>query len=126
MKHQNVLRKIITPLQLLSIVLLSGSIALSADQAKGPVESAGRKIDKAGQKVAEYIDDSAISAVLKAEILKDPLTKNFEISVTTTKGMVDLSGIVDSQQVIDRALEIAKQNKNVSSVRNNLFVRRVK
>jgi len=90
-------------------------------------ESAGKKIEKTGEAVAEkvektgeYMEDSAITAKIKAEILSDPLLKVSQINVTTTNGVVKLSGKVDSQQSIDRAMEIARSVKDVKSVENGL------
>jgi hyperosmotically inducible periplasmic protein len=90
-------------------------------------ESSGKKVEKAGESVAEkvektgdYMDDSAITAKVKAEILSDPLLKVSQISVATTNGVVKLSGTVDSQQSIDRAMEIARSVKDVKSVENGL------
>jgi hyperosmotically inducible protein len=42
------------------------------------------------------MDDAAITAKVKAEILSDPLLKISQINVTTVNGMVKLSGLVDS------------------------------
>jgi len=61
-----------------------------------------------------------ITAKVKAEILSDPLLKVSQINVTTTNGVVKLSGTVDSQQGIDRATEIALSVKDVKSVENSL------
>jgi hyperosmotically inducible protein len=69
------------------------------------------------------MDDSAITAKIKAEILSDPLLKVSQINVTTTNNVVMLSGVVDSQQSIDRAMEIVRSVKNVKSVENNLVVK---
>jgi hyperosmotically inducible periplasmic protein len=44
------------------------------------------------------MDDAAITAKIKAEILSDPLLKISQINVTTVNGVVKLSGLVDSQQ----------------------------
>jgi len=90
-------------------------------------ESAGKKVEKAGEavvekveKTGEYMEDSAITAKIKAEILSDPLLKVSQINVTTTNGVVKLSGKVDSQQSIDRAMKIARSVKDVKSVENGL------
>lgn len=90
-------------------------------------ESAGKKVEKAGEavvekveKTGEHMEDSAITAKIKAEILSDPLLKVSQINVTTTNGVVKLSGKVDSQQSIDRAMEIARSVKDVKSVENGL------
>ena len=120
------------------IVFLSTILGLGGCQQEGTAEKAGQKIDqaaeKAGKKIegakeaivekaekaGEYIDDSAITAKIKAEILSDPLLKVSQINVTTTNGVVRLSGTVDSQQSIDRATEIARSVENVKSVENVL------
>jgi hyperosmotically inducible protein len=92
-------------------------------------ESASKKVEKAGEAVVEkvekagdYMDDSAITAKIKAEILSDPLLKASQINVTATSGVVKLSGTVDSQQSIDRAMEIARSVKDVKSVENGLVL----
>lgn len=90
-------------------------------------ESAAKKIEEVGEaaagkaeKAGEYLDDSAITAKIKAQILSDPLLKVSQIEVTTTNGVVRLSGTVDSEQSIDRAMEIARSVNNVKSVENGL------
>ncbi len=65
---------------------------------------------------------ASITAKIKAEILSDPLLKVSQISVTTTNGVVSLSGTVDSRQSVDRALEIARSVKSVKSVENGLVL----
>jgi len=112
------------------VFLLAFVLGFSGCQQEGPAEKAGQKIDqateKAGEKTettGEYLDDAAITAKIKAEILSDPLLKVAEISVTTVKGVVKLSGVVDSQQSIDRVMEIARSVKNVRSVEGGLVVK---
>ncbi|QFY45112.1 BON domain-containing protein [Candidatus Methylospira mobilis] len=124
------------------IFFLSAAIGLTGCQQEGSAEKAGQKIDqaaeKAGKKLEEtkaslgaaadktggYIDDSAITAKINAEILSDPLLKASQINVTTTGGTVKVSGVVDSQQSVDRAMEIVHSNQNVKAVENNLVVKR--
>jgi hyperosmotically inducible protein len=50
------------------------------------------------------------------------LLKVLEINVTTTNGIVTLSGVVDSKESIDRAMEIARRLKEVQSVKSSLVV----
>jgi hyperosmotically inducible protein len=85
-------------------------------------ESLGERAEKTG----DYMDDAAITAKIKAEILGDPMLKVLQIHVTTTDGVVALSGEVDSQQSIDRAKEIAHGVKHVKSVTSALVVKAVK
>jgi hyperosmotically inducible protein len=61
-----------------------------------------------------------ITVSVKAAILNDPLLKVSQIKVTTKDGIVQLSGALDSQENIDRAVEVAKTQKNVKSVQNDL------
>lgn len=72
----------------------------------------------------EYIDDTAITASVKSEILQDPLLKTFQIHVETFQNQVQLSGFVDSAAESARAEQIARQGKGVRDVKNNLVVRK--
>ncbi len=123
------------------VFLLAFVLGLAGCQQEGTAEKAGQKIDqtaeKAGKKIegaaealsekaertGEYMDDAAITAKIKAYILSDPLLKVSQINVTTTNGVVKLSGVVDSQQSIDRSKEIAHSVKDVKSVESELVVK---
>jgi hyperosmotically inducible protein len=72
----------------------------------------------------EYVDDSVITTKVKSLLAADDFLKSFEISVETYKGIVQLSGFVDSQKSIDKAGEIARGVKGVKSVKNNLNVKK--
>ncbi len=72
----------------------------------------------------EYVDDSVITTKVKTELAADDFLKSFEISVQTYKGIVQLSGFVDSQKAVDKAGEIASGVKGVKSVKNNLNVKK--
>jgi hypothetical protein len=68
----------------------------------------------------EYVDNSVITTKIKSQLAADDLLKSFEISVETYKGIVQLSGFVDSQRAIDKAGQIARGVEGVKSVKNNL------
>ena len=72
----------------------------------------------------EYVDDSVITTKVKSLLAADDFLKSFEIGVETYKGIVQLSGFVDSQKAIDKAGEIAGSVKGVKSVKNNLNVKK--
>lgn len=59
----------------------------------------------------EYVDDSVITAKVKAAIFNEPSLKSAEINVETFKGVVQLSGFVSSQANIDKALEVARKHR---------------
>lgn len=71
----------------------------------------------------EYIDDSVITTKIKAELAADDFLKSFEIGVETRKGIVQLSGFVDSQKAIDKAGRIAQSVKGVTGLKNNLIIK---
>jgi len=71
----------------------------------------------------EYVDDSVITTKVKALLAGDDFLKSFQISVETFKGIVQLSGFVNSQQAVDKAGQIARSVNGVKSVRNNLIVK---
>lgn len=75
------------------------------------------------ESTGQYVDDSAITAKIKTDILKDPALKVTQINVETYKGVVQLSGFVDSQESIKRATDVAASVPGVVSVRNNLVIK---
>jgi osmotically-inducible protein OsmY len=68
----------------------------------------------------EYVDDAVITTKVKAEIFNEPSLKSAEINVETFKGVVQLSGFVNSQDDINRAVRVARSVKGVVSVRNDM------
>jgi len=68
----------------------------------------------------EYIDDTVITAKVKAAIFNDPDLKSMEINVETFKGVVQLSGFVNSQADINRAVRLARDVGGVESVKNDM------
>ena len=75
------------------------------------------------ESTGEYIDDSVITAKVKAAVFDDPALSAAEINVETFKGEVQLSGFVDSQADINRAASLARSVKGVTSVKNNMHVK---
>ena len=71
----------------------------------------------------EYFDDSVITSKVKSQLASDDFLKSFAITVETYKGVVQLSGFVNSQQAVDKAGEIARSVNGVTSVKNNLNVK---
>ena len=71
----------------------------------------------------QFVDDSVITTKVKAAILEEPSLKTLQISVETFKGVVQLSGFVDSAQSVKKAGEVAGQVAGVISVKNDLTVK---
>jgi hyperosmotically inducible periplasmic protein len=68
------------------------------------------------------LDDSAITAKVKTELIGDKNVKARNIDVDTVAGVVVLSGYVDSQQEANRAGSLAKSVHGVVRVKNELRV----
>jgi len=75
------------------------------------------------ESTGEYIDDSVLTTKVKAGILNDPILKVFQINVESYKGVVQLSGFVDSLKASNRAVQVASSVKGVQSVKNDLEVK---
>lgn len=71
----------------------------------------------------EYFDDTVITTKVKAAIFNEPTLKSSEINVETFKGTVQLSGFVSSRADINKAVELARGVKGVTSVKNDMRVK---
>ena len=68
----------------------------------------------------EYVDDSVITTKVKAAILNEPALSSAEINVETFKGVVQLSGFVNSSADINKAVAVARSVGGVKSVKNDM------
>jgi hyperosmotically inducible periplasmic protein len=72
----------------------------------------------------EVIDDTAITTKVKAALLADPMVSAFAISVETSRGIVSLTGIVNSAGERAQAIQIAQETGGVRRVdARNLFIK---
>jgi len=75
------------------------------------------------ESAGEYVDDSVITTKVKSLLAGNNFLKSFRISVETYKGSVQLSGFVNYQQAVDKAGQITRSVKGVTSVKNDLIVK---
>jgi hyperosmotically inducible periplasmic protein len=73
--------------------------------------------------VGTEIDDSVVTARVKSALLADPAVKSFGFKIETRKGEVQLSGFVDSQTLIDHAIEVARGVAGVKSIDNKVSLK---
>ncbi len=73
--------------------------------------------------VGMEIDDTVVTTKVKSALLSDPDIKSFDLKVETRKGAVQLSGFVDNQAQIDRAITTARGVEGVGSVENNMSLK---
>ncbi len=71
----------------------------------------------------EYVDDVMITSKVKAAILGESTLKSAEINVETFKGIVQLSGFISSQTAANKAVELARAVKGVTSVKNDMHIK---
>ena len=71
----------------------------------------------------EFIDDTVLTAKVKASIFNEPTLKSSEINVETFKGDVQLSGFVADPADAQKAAEVARGVKGVVSVKNDVRVK---
>lgn len=87
------------------------------------ISSTGCAVSRGQESVGAYVDDTAITTVVKAKFAEDPTVAATSISVETLKGTVQLSGFAKSNAEKMQAESIARNAKNVKSVRNDIIVR---
>jgi osmotically-inducible protein OsmY len=72
----------------------------------------------------DFIDDSVITTKVKSSFVADSTVSALDISVDTSQGVVNLTGIVNNEQERQRAIQIAKETNGVKQVNaRNLFVK---
>lgn len=114
---------------LLAVMLTSAVATGSAyaeNNAQTTNESAGQKVDSSMNKVGNFMDDSAITAKVKAALVDHDNIKSTDISVKTDQKVVTLSGFVESQAQAEEAVKVAKGVEGVTSVSDKLHVRDAK
>lgn len=75
------------------------------------------------QSTGEYVDDSSITVKVKAAFVQDPVVKALAVTVETFKGVVQLSGFVNSEEEKAQAGRIAGAVVGVTEVKNNVVVK---
>jgi len=75
------------------------------------------------ESTGQYVDDSVITTKVKTAIFNEDTLKTLQINVKTFKGVVQLSGFVNSAQSVKKAGEVARGVANVVSVQNDLLVK---
>ena len=115
-------------------VMLSGFVdnqaqierATAVTKAVAGVKSIDNKmaLKAAGTTVGNKVDDGIVTTRVKAALLNDASIKSLDIAVVTRMGEVQLSGFVDNQGQIDKALQIAQATEDVKSVSNEMSIKK--
>ena len=75
------------------------------------------------QSVGSYVDDTTLTTRIKAKFAEDKVVSAMSITVTTLKGVVQLSGFAKSVDEKMMAERLARDTSGVVSVRNDIIVR---
>jgi osmotically-inducible protein OsmY len=97
----------------LVVLLIAALATLAAACASTPTQ----------ESTGGYVDDSTITAKIKTNLVQDAKVSATDVHVKTYKGVVDLSGFVNSQSEISEAGRVTGQVSGVKSVHNNLIVK---
>jgi osmotically-inducible protein OsmY len=71
----------------------------------------------------QYVDDKTISMRVKTALISDKEVKARNVDVETYKGVVELSGFVESRDEAERAVSLAQKVDGVKSVKDDMHVR---
>jgi hyperosmotically inducible protein len=76
-----------------------------------------------GETMGEHIDDTTITSTVKTRLAGEKGTTLTRIQVDTDRGVVQLSGVVESAAEKARAEQITRGVGGVKGVKNNLQVK---
>ena len=116
--------RLLLPLFLGSALISASTYAETTvtDSAKAAATSAGESVDKSINKVGDFMDDSTITARVKAALIDDKSIRSTDISVKTENKVVTLSGTVESAEQKSQAVSAAKGVAGGRSVSDKLTV----
>ena len=98
----------------------------AARDAGNAMKEAGKDASASGSQASstlgEKIEDATITTSVNASLAKDPDLSAIRINVDTKDGVVTLNGPAPTAAAKDKAADLAKQVKGVSSVNNQLVI----
>ena len=95
----------------------------AARTTEGALKATAGSVHEKVQQVGAIVDDSAIAASIKADLLKDPGLSALRIDVNTVKGEVTLKGEADGEAARERAGRIALAIAGVVKVNNLISIK---
>ena len=103
--------------------LLAAGFAAAALAGLGACASSSE--DRERRSTGEYTDDATLTAKVKTAIATDAGAKTAAaVNVETYRGVVQLTGFVDSDDQVNRAVSAAKKVQGVRSVKNDIRLKR--
>jgi hyperosmotically inducible periplasmic protein len=103
------------------------SLNLRSEDIKEELARTGRvirqKTEAAGQAISDAASDTRITSEIKAKLLRHPDLSAWDVSVSTTDGIVTLSGSVASPDLIGKAVLLAMEPDGVKQVVSTLQIK---
>lgn len=99
----------------ITLLLTITACSKSADPPSAPV---------AKTSIGTEIDDSVVTANVMSAFVSESDIKSLDLKVETRKGEVQLSGFVDGQSQMDRAVMVARAVEGVSGVSNEMSIKK--
>jgi hyperosmotically inducible protein len=84
----------------------------------------GMSVKEGKASVGNKVDDAIVTAKVKSALLADPDVKSIDIAVVTRKGEVQLSGYVNNQMQIDRAIGVARAVEGVQGIKSEMSIKK--
>lgn len=108
-----------------SALLASGiaAIALLGACSKTPEPATPAAPQTQTTTLGSQVDDTVVTSTVKSALLADPTINSFDLQVETRNGIVQLSGFVDEQAQIDKALAIAHAVAGVTTVETGVTLK---
>jgi hypothetical protein len=82
-----------------------------------------KKAGEAGQAIADATADARVTGAIKAKLVASRDLSALNISVNTTAGVVTMSGTVQTEEDIGKAMQLAMQSDGVHQVISTLQVK---
>jgi hyperosmotically inducible periplasmic protein len=99
----------------------------AVDRMAGKTEVAAEKTERVAEnataKTGKVVADSVITTKVKADLFKEPELSAMSIHVETEKGVVMLSGFVDSKADAEKAVRLARSVEGVTQVKSAIKVK---
>ena len=81
------------------------------------------KVGQSERTAGEVVDDTVITAKVKAALISDPVVAAHDVNVQTREGVVQLAGFVDNGDQKSKASEVTRRVAGVKQVDNQLEVK---
>ncbi len=99
------------------------SVTVDTGAVRERLDKLDERAGRAAGKVDDYLGDATLSGRIKSKMALDDLVRARAIDVSTTGGVVTLTGTVGSVGERDQALRLARNTTGVTQVIDRLLVR---